>query len=612
MSFLFRRDGSWFQKNESKSSVGSKNKVPQARIHFLRKIRSIQGVTEAYASDKRTTFVKLENQRIICLKGYNANPLYDSLREMYRAQDNEQFLSYLQGSKSSGATSSSDKQRKRYRAPAYEFGVSCSDNVRDYVLKKKFPGRATPRSTSSGTSLMSGSQSSLDGPNLKTPPQGGSSSGYVSEKPALRRGSTVESDPTPMAVKVPLLWKALRELKGTEYNDDKYRRAALRQIDEYMKNSLNMDFVQLFTDSLAMTSSGVYDDEDEDIYNSGTLHHHLKQYENLPYKDHFPPLTTFSDESDDDEQNDQTVEHQNKNEQRLSTEPVLQPFAGQTSQRRNSDQTDKILGALRKMQTTSPGSQQRRNTIDSPQKKPKKLRFIKVYRPGHSRPIFISGATTLGGLPEPSDSTEKRLSDNLKHKPISATNLALREAKTETLASSCPLFCEAEESEAQLAAGYGQTSSLSESYIYGIRYKWDDSDSTQEFVQKNLQSSRTGAQLPKVGVRAPKSEYDTSFAMEKSLQEANDLVRTLFDNLSIGRAAPVITVASSSTGPQITSVSPSTVAAATVQTADTAASLIPSSAAAAVGQISQLPEQDSSISKSSASISSHSEERETA
>ena len=535
--------------------------------------------------------MKLENQRIVCLKGYNADPLYDCLMEMYRAQENEQFLKYLQGSRSSG-TSSSDRARTTYTIPDYDVGVSCSDNVRDYVLKKKFPGKVFPRSTSSKTSLISGSQSSLEGTNVKDP-QEGMPSGYASEK--LNKIKDDARNVTfGFSQKVPMLQKALRELKGSQYNDDKYRKAALRQIDEYMRSSFNMDFVNLF-DPSALHSLDANEDDDEDASTLGGSHQVLKQYENLPYKQHFPPLTAYSDESGDEKTTEEPKTPQKKI-QSVSDMPVP-PSARRSSLRRNSDEAGETRSSSRELQSSLLSEPlQRRHSIGNPQKKKTKQRFIKVYQPGQSRPIFISGANTLGGLPEPTQTSEKRLSDRLKH--VSPRNISQKQRETKPASNSCPLINEAGEKESRLAAGYDQATSLSETHLHRRRFKWDDSERAYASFQEKLRIIAAA----KAAAAANESQYETSIAMEKSLQEANDLVRTLFDNLSIGAPAPVITVASSNCqeNPGFSSAVQSTISS-TLNTTTTT-----------VSQYSHPHEQNStSESDSMPSASSHSDERKT-
>ena len=576
---------------------------------YKQKIKSIQGVMEAYASDKKTTFVKLENQRIICLKGYNANPLYDCLREMYRAQENETFLKYLQGSRSS--VSSTERPKPTYSIPAYDFGVCCSENVREYVLKKKFPNRPNPGTTSSKTSLVSGSQSSLDQAYVKLSPHGGISSGNVPEK-SNRRGNNGKSDPIPASQKVPLIHKALRELKGTELNDNKYHRATMQQIDEYMRNSFNTDFVNVFTDTQAMHASpDAYDDEDEDIYSHRASHQTLKQYENLPYKEHFPPLTAYTDESGDEHRGRRLGSAEARRSQ--LARQVRPASATQERDRSNSDQRDRNSGASRKQETLlHPESLQRRHSIANTQKKKVRPRFIKVYRPGHSRPIFISGATTLGGLPEPAPpARDTRLSDRLKHRPIPTENTPRGPEDSRQVTNSCPLFCEVEDRGECLVAGFNRTSSFSEAYL-ARRHSLDRPERSQETFVKDIQTS-----FKSKAEDASGSQYETSLTMEKSLQEANDLVRTLFEDMSIGAPAPVLTVATTNTqdSPGITSPASlidntaATVSSASVNTPCTTAEATVSSAQ---GQYnSQPPPNVTSESDSLPSMTSNSEARHT-
>ncbi|RUS91026.1 hypothetical protein EGW08_001243 [Elysia chlorotica] len=580
MPFLFRREGPWQEDQSSRStSPCSKNKLSQANMHFLRKIRSIQGVTEAYASDKKTTLVKLENQRIVCLRGHNADPLYDCLREMYRAQENEQFIDYLQGSRTSVGSSTTNRPRSTHTIPDYDHRVSCSDNLRDYVLKKRFPRKETPRSTTPKTSPMSGSQSSLDGANAKVPREGMSSN---------KQSKAVNTSRAEVSQKIPLLQKALRELKGTEYSDKKYQKAAWRQIDEYMRNSLNMDFANLCKASSAMGSVENLGDDDEDA-----SHLTLRHYENLPYKHHFPPLTVYSDESGDEKTTQETKSREKKTSPGASVKSVV-PSSDLSSERRKSAGPEMIQSTSRNMESsTLPEHMQRRHTIADPQKKPVKQRYIKVYSPGHKRPIFISGATTLGGLPEPSQ--ENRLSDRLEH--ISARSIPQKQEKATPVASSCPVICEAGEREMRLAAGYEQTTSLSETNLCGRRSQWDDSERTYASFQEKLRiyTEAKAAALAQ-------SQYETSEQMEKSLQEANDLVRTLFDDLSVRAPAPVITVASLSSQdhPGFTPVSEATISS-------------PENSPPSTGiQYPQLRHIETSESYDSLpSLSSHSDERQT-
>ncbi|GFO32167.1 hypothetical protein PoB_005867200 [Plakobranchus ocellatus] len=500
MSFLFRRrkNSEFSDYDGSRPATPSKKKLSQASIHFLRKVRSIRGVVEAYATDKKTTFIKLENQRVICLKGHNPDPLYECLKEMYRAQENEQYLNYLQGSRSSGA-SSSERSRFTYTIPEYDHGVSCSDNIKEYVFKRKFKGKRPLGSVSSKSSLISGSQSSLEGATLSRKTGAGFISGYT---PGRINGR--------------------RELRGSVADANDSYDAALLQIDEYMRDSFNIDFVNLFPHSsgLRKSSWGDYSDN-EDNYSP---HQTLKQYEHLPYK-HFPPLTSYSDESCDD------------NTVNLKETDGYHPSSAanyESSGRKGSVESKKVFNSPQNTTaslSTAP-TEQRRHTICNPQKTKCTQKFIKVYRPGHTRPIFITGATTLGGLPEPSTKKQDRLSERLKHKPtITRGNESIRldARQDENIVASCPIFCEAEEAEERMATGYGQAVSHSESCLTGRRLyaeRTPNSELTEYVKDAHIENAKPSM--------VSNTQDSTPHPLEGTSQDANDLVRTLFDNLSIG------------------------------------------------------------------------------